>query len=63
MLIGAARRRRVRGGAPRTGLTAEVEGSVVGRALLAVVTFGALHPGVLRGRRAEVSVRTAESEV
>ena len=42
------------------GLTAEVEGSVVGRALLAVVTFGALRPGVLRGRRAEVSVRTAE---
>jgi len=45
------------------GLTAEVEGSVVGRALLAVVTFGALRPGVLRGRRAEVSVRTAGSEV
>jgi SAM-dependent methyltransferase len=45
------------------GLTAEVEGSVVGRALLALVTFGALRPGVLRGRRAEVSVRIAESEV
>ena len=42
---------------------AACEGSVVGRALLAVVTFGALRPGVLRGRRAEVSVRTAESEV
>jgi SAM-dependent methyltransferase len=33
------------------GLTAEVEGSVVGRGLLALVTFGALRPGVLRGRR------------
>ena len=39
---------------------AACEGSVVGRGLLAVVTFGALRPGVLRGRRAEVSVRTAE---
>jgi arsenite methyltransferase len=45
------------------GLTAEVEGSVVGRGLLAMVTFGALRPGVLRGRRTEVSVRTAESKV
>jgi hypothetical protein len=41
-------------------LTAEVEGSVVGRGLLALVTFGALRPGVLRGRRTEVSVRTSE---
>lgn len=45
------------------GLTAEVEGSVVGRGLLTMVTFGALRPGVLRARRTEVSVRTAESEV
>jgi arsenite methyltransferase len=42
------------------GLMAEVEGSVVGRGLLAMATFGALRPGVLRGRRTEVSVRAAE---
>jgi arsenite methyltransferase len=45
------------------GLAAEVEGSVVARGLLALVTFGALRPGVLRGRRTEVSVRAVESEV
>jgi cyclopropane fatty-acyl-phospholipid synthase-like methyltransferase len=33
------------------GFTAEVEGSALGRGLLALVTFGALRPGVLRGRR------------
>ena len=35
------------------GLTADVEGSVIGRGLLAMVTFGALRPGVLRGRRVD----------
>ena len=38
------------------GLTAEIEGSVVGRGLLAMVTFGALRPGVLRGRRTDVDL-------
>lgn len=33
------------------GLVVTVEGSLVVRALLAVLTFGALRPGVVRGRR------------
>jgi arsenite methyltransferase len=44
------------------GFTAEVEGSVIIRWMLALVTFGALRPGVLRGRRVEGPVGPAESE-
>jgi SAM-dependent methyltransferase len=33
------------------GLAAEVEGSVIGRALLGLITVGALRPGVVRARR------------
>ena len=34
------------------GLAVTVEGSVVGRVFLTLLTFGALRPGVLRARRA-----------
>jgi hypothetical protein len=33
------------------GLTVAIEGSAVARVLLTVVTFGALRPGVVRGRK------------
>jgi len=33
------------------GLEARVEGSAIGRALLGIITFGALRPGLVRARR------------
>jgi arsenite methyltransferase len=36
------------------GLEASVEGSAIGRALLGIITFGALRPGLVRARRAVV---------